>query len=147
MQYTSIYPHYKYSLYRHFGNVLCFTWFWFYFIMIIIILFLGLHPQRMEVPRLEVESEPQPQPSRGGIQLGSNWLPATATVTARQDPSHVCDLHFSSQQCQTLNPLSEARDWPRILMDTSWIHYRWATMGTPDSDFKRKDYKSLLAYI
>ena len=36
--------------------------------------------------------------------------------------SHVCDLHHSSQQCQILlNPLSEARDWTRILMDTIWV--------------------------
>ena len=50
----------------------------------------------MEVPRLGVES---------GLQL-----PAYTTATARQDPSHVCDLHHSSSQCQILNPLSEARD-------------------------------------
>ena len=30
-----------------------------------------------------------------------------------------------------LNPLSEARDWTRDLMDTSQVCYRWATMGIP----------------
>ena len=39
----------------------------------------------------------------------------------------------SSWQCQILNPLSKTRDRTLILMDTSWIHYRWATMGTPGS--------------
>ena len=35
------------------------------------------------------------------------------------DPSHICDLHHSSQQGQILNPLSEAKDRTCILMDTS----------------------------
>ena len=37
------------------------------------------------------------------------------------DPSHVSNLHHSSGQRQILNPLSEARDWTLILMETSWI--------------------------
>ena len=65
-------------------------------IIIIIIWFLGPNSQHMEVPRLGVELELQ--------------LPATATATARQDLSHVCNLHQSSRQCQELNPLSEVRD-------------------------------------
>ena len=60
------------------------------------IVFLGFYPQHMEVPRLGVELEPQ--------------LLAYATGTATQDLSFVCDLHHSSQQCQILNPLSEARE-------------------------------------
>ena len=35
--------------------------------------------------------------------------------------SLVCDLHHRSQQCQILKPLSGARDWTSILMDTSWV--------------------------
>ena len=58
--------------------------------------FLGPYPQHMEVPRPGVESELQ--------------LPAYATATAMPDPSHVCDLHPSSWQCQILNPLSEPKD-------------------------------------
>ena len=40
-------------------------------------------------------------------------------------------LHHSLQQCQILNPLSEARDQTRNLMDTSQIHFHRATIGTP----------------
>ena len=47
------------------------------------------------------------------------------------DPSHVCNLHHSSQQCWILDPLIEARDRICVLMDTSQDHYHWATMGTP----------------
>ena len=62
--------------------------------------FLGLHLWHMEITWLEVESELQ--------------LPATATATAMQDPSRVCDLHHSSQQQWILNPLSENRDSNQI---------------------------------
>ena len=37
-------------------------------------------------------------------------LLAYTTATARQDPSHVCDLYYSLQQHQILNPLNEAKD-------------------------------------
>ena len=49
-----------------------------------------------ELPRLEIESVLQP--------------PAYTTIPPMQDLSHICDLYHSSQQCQILNPLSEARD-------------------------------------
>lgn len=39
------------------------------------------------------------------------------------DPSCTCDLDYSSQQCQILNPLSEARGQTCNLMDTSWVLY------------------------
>ena len=63
----------------------------------------------MEVLRLGVKSELQ--------------LLAYTTVTATQDPSHICDLHHSSQQHWILNPLSKARDQTCILMDTSQIRF------------------------
>ena len=62
----------------------------------------------MEVPRLGIELE----------------LQLLAYATATQDPSCVCNLYHSSQQCQIFNPLSQARDWTHVLMNTSWIHYR-----------------------
>ena len=46
-------------------------------------------------------------------------------------PSHVCNRHHNSWQCQILNPLSDARDWTCNLMVPRWIHFRCATMGTP----------------
>ena len=59
----------------------------------------------MEVSRLEVKLELQ--------------LLAYATATATADLSCICDC--SSQQCQILNPLSEARDQTHILWDTNQV--------------------------
>ena len=81
------------------------------------VLFLGLHPWSMEVSSLGVELELQ--------------LPAYTTATAMPDPSHICDLYHSSQPHQIPTPLSKARDWTHILMDTSWIRFCCATIGTP----------------
>ena len=67
--------------------------------------FLGAYLWHMEVPRLGVELEQQ--------------LPAYTIATATWDPSYICDLHPSSQQCQ-----SEAGDYTHIFMDTSQIHFR-----------------------
>ena len=80
--------------------------------------FLGPCLQHMEVPRQGVKSELQ--------------LLAYATATAMADPSCICDLHCSWQQCWILNPLSRAgRDQTSILMDASWVPYCWATTRTP----------------
>ena len=78
--------------------------------------FLGLHPRHMEVPRLGVEPELQ--------------LLASATVTATQDLSHVCDLQHSSWQCRIVNPLSETRDQTCILTVPGRIRFRCATTRT-----------------
>ena len=69
--------------------------------------FLGLHSQHMEVSRVRVQSELQ--------------LPAYTRATARRDPNCFCNLHHSSGQRQILNPLSEARDQARILMNPSRV--------------------------
>ena len=58
--------------------------------------------------------------SRLGVELELQLL-ASITVTATWDPSHVCKLHRSSQQCQILNPQIKAKDRTRILMDTSQV--------------------------
>ena len=48
------------------------------------------------------------------------------------DLSHICDLHHSSWQHLDPQPLSEDRDQTGNLMVPSWIHFYWATMGTPN---------------
>ena len=67
----------------------------------------------MGVPRLAVALELQ--------------LPAYTTATEMPDPSHVFDPHHRSRQLQILNPVSEARDQIRILVDTG----RFVTRGEP----------------
>ena len=95
----------------HKGNLFSFS-FLFFFPSFLFFFFalLALHPRQMEVPRLGIQSELQ--------------LPACTTATAMQDPSHICALHHSSRKRQIPDPLSEARDWTRILTDTSWIHFQ-----------------------
>ena len=83
---------------------------------------LGWHLRHMELPRLGVELELQ--------------LPTYATATTTLDQTHVCDLHHSSWQCWTLNPLSEAGDQTCNLMAPSQIHFHCAMMGTPTFTFK-----------
>jgi len=58
-------------------------------------------------------------------------LLAYITVIATPDPSHVCNLHHSSQQCWILNPLSEAKDQIHNFMVPSQIHFCCAMMGIP----------------
>ena len=57
-------------------------------------------------------------------------LLAYSTATAMPDLSHICNLRHSLQQRWILNLLSKARDQTCILMDTTLVHYQWATMGT-----------------
>ena len=85
-------------------------------LFLFLFLFLGPHLWHKEVPRLGVELNLQP--------------PAYNTATATRDPSCVCELHHSSQQCQILYPLSEARDRTRSLMVPIWIHLYCTTTGT-----------------
>ena len=71
----------------------------------------------MEVPRLAVALELQ--------------LPVYPTATAMQDLNCICHLHHSSPKCQVPNTLRGARDRSLILVDTSWICFCCATLGTP----------------
>ena len=50
---------------------------------------------------------------------------------ATWDPSCVCDLHHSLQQCQISNPTERGRDRTLNLMDICRIHFRCTTMGIP----------------
>ena len=69
-----------------------------HFSFIYLFFFAGAHPGHMEIPRL-----------KQGLELELQ-LQAYATATAMQDPSRVCDLHHSSQQCRILNPLSRVKN-------------------------------------
>ena len=75
--------------------------------LLLYIYFLQPHLWYMEVSGLEVALE--------------LLLPAYTMATATQDPSRICNLCQSLQQCWILNPLSEARNWTCILTDTSWV--------------------------
>ena len=57
------------------------------------------------------------------------WIRATASGLhhSHSNTKQICDLHHSSWQCQILNPLSGARDWTHVLMDTSRVPHHWAT--------------------
>ena len=81
----------------------------------VFVCFWGLHLWYVEVPRLGVQSKLQ--------------LQTYSTATATQDLSR--DLHHSSQQHWILNPMREARDQTRNLLDTSPAHFHCATTGTP----------------
>ena len=85
--------------------------------------FLGPHVHQIEVSRLGLKLELQ--------------LPAYTIGTATQDPSHICNPYHASQQYWILNPLSKAKDWTRIFMDTSRVCYHWATTETLKFSFKR----------
>ena len=63
----------------------------------------------MDVPMLGVKSELQ--------------LLVYTTAMATPDPSHVFNLHCSSQQPWILNPLSEVRDQTHILIDTMRVRF------------------------
>ena len=89
----------------------------FLFFILFYFVFSGPHLRHMECPRL-------------GVQLGLQ-LPAYARTTVTPDPSHVCNLHHSSQQCRILNPMSEARDPTCNLMVPSQICFCCAITGTP----------------
>ena len=83
--------------------------------MYIYILFssLGLHLWHMEVPRL-------------GVQVTLQLLACT-TATATWDLSRIRNLHHSSLQHWAGPRIEPMSSW----MHTSWVHYHWATTGTP----------------
>ena len=66
---------------------------------------------------------------------GHSWLGVESlsayAYSHTWDLSYIYDLHHNSWQHWILNPLSKARDWTHIFMDTSQVRYHWATAGTP----------------
>ena len=58
----------------------------------------------------------------GSFWLGVKWeLQFLAYTTVMPDPSHVCDLYYSSWQSRIHNVLSKARDWTQVIRDTSQV--------------------------
>ena len=76
--------------------------------------------------------------ARGGSRargpIGAALL-AYGTAPATPDPSRIFDLLHSSGQRWIPDPLSEARDGTRILMDTSRIRFHCSSTGTPRTLF------------
>ena len=91
------------------------------FFLLLLFGFLGQHLQHMEVRRLRAESELQ--------------LLIYTTATATPDPSHVCNLHHSSQQRRIRNPLSKGRDRTRNLVVPSQIHQPLSHDGNSPAAF------------
>ena len=88
----------------------------------------------MEVPRLVVKLELQ--------------LQAYTTATAMPGPSHIFDLCPSLQQHWIFNPLSEARDWTHILVDTSQVLNPLIYNGNSSWKlFKKRDFLSYFLKI
>ena len=81
--------------------------------------FLGPLLWHMEVPRLGINSE---------LQL---LVYTTATAIAMPDLNCIFNLYHSSWQRWIPDPLSKARDGTCILLDTRFIHFCCAIMGTP----------------
>ena len=62
------------------------------------------------------------------------------TATAKPHLSLVCDLHHSSRQHWILNPLSEARNWTCVLMDTSQVFSAESQQELLSAFFKKTDF-------
>ena len=65
-------------------------------------------------------------------------LLAYTTATATQDPSHICNLHYSLRQDWILSPLSEARDRTSILMDVSRGSFPLSHDGNSKKNFLKR---------
>ena len=83
-----------------------------------------------------------------GSSQARGWIGAAAASLHRSHSNsgsnHVCHLYRSSQQRRICNPLNEARDQTRVLMDTSRVHYHWATTRTPSTDVFRTQFNQTL---
>ena len=107
------------TLIFHFKTILFLNLHLFYlFIYLLIYLFCFLEPhvQHMEVPRLEVRSKLQ--------------LPAHSTVRATQDLSWTVAYNTDHDNARYSTHWARPGIRFHILMDTSWIGYRWTTTGS-----------------
>ena len=80
-----------------------------FFILFIYLFILGLHPQQY------------------GCSQASNWIGAAAASHSHNNSGSKPHLQPTPQLTEMLilNPLSEARDQIRVLMNTSWVCYHW----------------------
>ena len=73
-------------------------------------------------------------PAAHGGSQARNWIRAVAAGLYYSHSNTGCELCLwptpQLAQHRILNPLSEARDQIRIIMDTTQARYLWATMGT-----------------
>ena len=63
-----------------------------------------------------------------------------------QNPSHICDLHHSLRQGQSLNPLSKARDQTRILIDTNPVSWFSIIPPLPTPFLRRISFLSVSSF-
>ena len=90
-------------------------------VFFVAVVFLGLHLWHMEVPRLGAESEVHPL--------------AYATATAMPVWAASATYATGHGNAGAFNPLSEARDWTHVLMDTSQILNRMSHNRNPKKGF------------
>ena len=69
--------------------------------------------------------------ARGQIRADGCQLTPQPTSTWDVSLWAMTDLRHSLWQLPIPDPLIEPRGWIHVLMDTSGVHYCWATMGTP----------------
>ena len=88
-------------------------------------------------------------PTAHGSSQARDWIRAVPAglhhshSNVGSEPSYVYDPYHSSWQGPSLNPLSGARDGAPILLDTSWVCYRWAMTGTPQVFLNNSRHKLL----
>ena len=110
----------EYMLFKSYFNFLVFFFFFFF-------LFQGHTCGLWRFPgqgsNWSYSCRPTPQPQQCQIQA--------EFMTYTTAHGNACDLRHSSQKCQILTPLSEARDRTSNLMVPSWIHFCCTITGTP----------------
>ena len=87
-------------------------------------------------------------PAAYGNSQARGWIGAAAASLRYSHSNARSKLHHSSQQqCWIPNPLREAGDQTRILMNTSQVRYHWAAMGTPLHIFRIKCFQRIFLRV
>ena len=98
-----------------FFSFLSFFLFFSFFSFFFFFVFLGPNSRHVEIPSLGVESELLPIPQPHQQQWGIPVMSVTYTTAHKNARS-----------------LTHGVELTRVLMDTSWVRYHWATRGTPE---------------